>query len=370
MQLLTDKISSVTAVPRSYHLKHPFTFASWSLKELPYALVRVQTESGVVGYGEAPAYWDPTGESQSAVLGFVKLIAPMLEGRNALAIQPITEICDRVARGAYSSRMALETALLDIVGKTYEVPLYVLLGERSTEDDSVLLNGVISLSDDTEQLKHSVQRLVSEGFSLLKIKLQGDPSVDTARAAQVAKFLPAGVRWFGDANQGWPSPKAALVGIRQLLEFEPLLIEQPLIADDLAGLAFLTRELPIDIVADESVLSVKDVLSCLTEGIVDMVNIKLAKIGGPLQGIAASSICNTLRRRFVLGSMIEGSLGMLADYHFALATNPLCCGLAAHWSIDDREEVGLVMDHGRLRLDDLRPGLGYPDSSQFERYFR
>jgi len=365
-----DPIKSVRAVPRTYRLRSPFTFASSTLSELPYAIVRIETESGLVGYGEAPAYWDPTGESQGSVLGTIGLFGSALVDVNALSAEGAARFLDRVSRGAWATRMAIECALLDITGKHYGVPAYLLLGGCASNGRlTVPLNAVIPLADDDGELREVVSRVVEEGFRYVKVKLSGEPTADEHRAKIVSGALPNGVRWFGDANQAWASPKDAVNAIRRLEHFEPVFIEQPIAADDLVGLAYVTRESPVKIAADESVLSTMDVINILAYGTVDMVNIKLAKTGGPLQARVAAGASHALRRPFVLGSMVEGALGMLANYHFGIATTPLCAGLTAHWVIDDREDVGLSIRDGEIVADNLRPGLGYPDAGVFEGLF-
>ena len=367
----TERIVSVRAVPRSYRLASPFRFASAELESLAYVLVRVETSSGVVGYGEAPAYWDPTGETQGSALGALEFVTPLVEGQSALDAKTIGRMCERTIRGAFSARFALETALLDIAGQYHAVPLHVLLGGPSGDPDvSVPLNAVVPLGKDLGVVREAVKKHVEDGFRVVKVKLRGDAEADRALVTAVVENLPGDVQWVGDANQAWESPKVALREIRELLEFRPLFIEQPLVADDREGLALLRHKLPVDIVADESAISTRDVLELLVGGVVDMVNLKLAKTGGLFEGLAAAFIAQTLRRDFVLGSMVEGSLGMLANFHFAVATSPLCCGLTAHWLIEDREDVGLTMEAGQLKLASTKPGLGYPDAEEFERNFR
>src|SRR5688500_16358966 len=83
------RIQEITAICRDIPLRRPFRFASHELNTLPYAWVRAETSEGLVGYGECPTYWDPSGETQLAAVGAVRHLAPSLKGMDAGDLEQI-----------------------------------------------------------------------------------------------------------------------------------------------------------------------------------------------------------------------------------------------------------------------------------------
>lgn len=106
------------------------------------------------------------------------------------------------------------------------------------------------------------------------------------------------------------------------------------------------------------------------QGTVDMFNIKLAKSGGLHLGRKIKAIADASNTPTLLGSMIESTLGMLADYHFARSQKIMCSGLSAYKLIKNQPDVGFRLDGQYLRLTEERPGLGYPDEEAFAREFK
>ncbi len=105
------KITNINATPKNFSLSAPFKFASCTLEYLPYALVQVKTDEGLTGYGECPAYWDPSGETQESAIGAIKFISPNLIGKSPFQIEQIMHFFDSQAYGAFSAKCGLDMAL-------------------------------------------------------------------------------------------------------------------------------------------------------------------------------------------------------------------------------------------------------------------
>src|SRR5207302_1815086 len=135
------------------------------------------------------------------------------------------------------------------------------------------------------------------------------------------------------------------------------------------GLRTVREAVDVSIIADESVYSPVDALRLIRADAVDMINIKLAKSGGMYLGKKLHAIAQAGNLACMLGSMVESSLGMLANYHFARAYQMVTCGLSAYSLVDGDVDVGLQLANGELTVAEERPGLGYPDGSAYERYF-
>lgn len=363
---MAQTISTVDAVAKDYELTEPFRFATVTLETLNYALVRIRTSAGTVGYGEASAYWDPTGETQEAVTGAVKLLAPYLLGKDALELAALLDLCEAVAPGALSARCAIDMALHDIAGQHFGVPVHVLLGGRSYPLRASMVLGL----GKTEQLPTLLSSAQRSGYKLFKVKLGPDIQENLATVETVCSQLNKGSAWFGDANQAWGSAKSALRHLRSLQKYEPLWVEQPVSAGDWDSLETVTRLSPISIIADESMCTCDDARRMVVARAVDGFNIKLNKCGGLRAGQCIMAVARAFHLRTTLGSMIEGELGALANYHFGVSHRVDVTDLAAHWMIKNRVDVGLAVEAGNVVLRSEQAGLGYPDPGVFEASFR
>lgn len=364
---MSQKILKIDAVCQDIPLIKPFKFASGSLSYLPYAWVRVVTEDGLVGYGECPTYWDPSGETQLAAIGAIQHVAPSIIGIEAYDFEKIFRIFDKISYGAFAAKCGLDMALYDIVGKWLGIPAYVLLGGSSSD---IPVNAVIPLGIiDDQELTTTVKKLLSNGHITFKIKVGVDLKQETDLVRRLLEILPSEARVFLDANQAWGDAKTAIRAIRRFEKLGVVWVEQPVHAQDINGLRSVRQAVDVSIIADESLYSPVDALRLIEAKAVDMFNIKLAKCGGMFLGKKLFSLAQAGNINCMLGSMIESSLGMLANYHFAKAHPMVTCGLSAYTYVSEPVEVGIRFSNGQMLLDEERPGLGYPDPHPFERAF-
>ncbi|MCL4373576.1 MAG: dipeptide epimerase [Candidatus Marsarchaeota archaeon] len=359
------QITEINVVPKDFILEKPFKFASYNLEYLPYALVQVKTDEGITGYGECPAYWDPSGETQESAIGAIKLISPNLVGEDPSNISFAMERFDSLAYGAFSAKCGLDMALLDIIGKEQKVPVYKLLGGGSYE---VKINAVIPMTS-PEAAGSMAKNFYSQGFEYYKVKVGIDLEKELQVLDKVYEEVKGNGKIFVDANQGWKNAKNALKALRKMEKYELVWAEQPVIAYDLNGLKMLHESIDIPIMADESLYSPVDAFRLAAGNYVDMFNIKLAKSGGMWLGSKIKTIADAANIECALGSMIESSLGMLADYHFARSHKMKVCGLSASGYIKDNYEFGIAMNKDRMLLRKELPGLGYDKEEVLEKEF-
>ena len=360
------KITQIKAVPKDFQLESPFKFASCTLKYLPYALIQIKTDEGITGYGECPAYWDPSGETQESAIGAVKFISEALIGKSPFQISDIMNICDSNIYGAFSAKCGLDMALYDIQGKKLNVPVYEITGGNN---NPVKVNAVLSLTSLEEAVKKT-EKFLENGYEHIKVKVGVDLEQETKVLDEIVKIISSETKLFVDANQGWGDYKTALQAIRKLEKYNLAWVEQPVKAYDWDGLKKLKERVDTKIMADESLYSYQDALKMAKNNVVDMFNIKLAKSGGIYLGSKIKTIADAANIPCVLGSMIESSLGMLADYHFAKSYKMETCGLSGWTLITNDFDLGLKMEKNELRLMSDKPGLGYQDEKVLEREFR
>ncbi|MBL8513658.1 MAG: dipeptide epimerase, partial [Betaproteobacteria bacterium] len=265
---------------------------------------------------------------------------------------------DRALVHHTSLKAALEMALFDLRAQSYGVPLYQLLGGGAPRLKTDI---TISVNDAARMVADSVSA-VEQGFDTLKVKVGGRTwreDVDTTCAIRKAVGTKIGIRL--DANQGW-SPKHALKVLQALeaagVEIE--LVEQPVKADDVAGLQFIAERTTVPVMADEAVFSAMDALRLLSTGSADIINIKLMKTGGISRAIEVAQLTRRFRRTCMIGCMLEGVISVTAAAHFAVAH----ADVVVHVDLDGpqlcAERVvtgGMTMNGPWIELPDT-PGLG------------
>ncbi|MBC7790496.1 MAG: dipeptide epimerase [Anaerolineae bacterium] len=285
--------------------KHPFTISRGGASEWRVVWVRVTDDDGVEGWGEAaPSKF--YGETVESVAGALALFSPLVEAADPWSTESIESELNRVIRFNGSAKTAVSAALHDLAGKRLGIPLYKLWGLDPAR--APLSSFTIGIGSENE-----VRRKVAEAepYPVLKVKLGSDHDeaiIRTVRDAAPDKLLRV------DANAAW-SAKYALEMIELLAECDVEYVEQPLPAHDLEGMRFVRDRSPLPIFADESCVLASDIPKLV--GVVDGINIKLAKCGGLHEAMKMISVAHAHGMLVMMGCMIETSLGIAAAAHMA-----------------------------------------------------
>lgn len=324
--------------------RHPFAIARGSTNGYKRAWVRLVDSDGQEGWGEA----DPSsfyGESLDTVLAaFTKLAAHL--PRDPFDLEVAEARWEQVLPKNGAARAALSAALHDLVGKRVGQPLWRLWGlDPSKAPRSSFTIGL----DTNEKVREKVRE--AEPYPILKIKLGTDRDEEILRTIRDATDKPIRV----DANAGWSVARAKQM-VPVLKEFGVEFLEQPLVPEDLEGLAALRRvaaahHLPI--VVDESCLVAADIPRLA--GRADGINIKLAKCGSLREALRMIATARAHGMLVMVGCMIETSLGITAAAHFTPLVDAADLDGAA-LTVDD-PFTGATIDNGQIRLP-TEPGLG------------
>ncbi|MGO2311391.1 MAG: dipeptide epimerase [Brachybacterium tyrofermentans] len=337
-------------------LLRPFVTAARRTEAVEYVVAEVELADGTIGQGSAAETVAVTGETAST-------ISAALQGplRTAVvgATGTITELSARVAGaldGATSAKAALEVALHDAWARSLGAPLVELLGGRP--GDRLLNDMTISLEDPEVMAGHA-REAVAGGEQILKIKLGHDIEEDRHRLAAVVEAAP-GVRLRLDANQGWVPEQAIDIITGFLADGLPIdLVEQPVAAANIEGLARVSAAVEVPIMADESVWNVEDARRLVEADAVDMLNIKLAKTGGLRGALAIADVALEAGVECMVGAMMEPRISITAAAHLAIA-HPAITMIdldPPFWFASDVPAGGYVQEDGWLRLLG-GPGLG------------
>jgi o-succinylbenzoate synthase len=310
---ITDIRFGMLRVP----LKTPFKTALRTVDSIEDIIVTVHTDSGHIGYGEAPATAVITGDTHGSIIEAIrKFISPRLIGEEIANLNRITHLIQTALEKNSSAKAAVEIAVYDLFGQLYKAPLYKMLGGG----DPVITTDITISVDYIDKMVADSIAAVDRGFESLKIKVGKDIGVDIERVKAIYAAVEGRALLRLDANQGWTAKQA--VYALQTLEDAGVrleLVEQPVKAQDLEGMKYVTERVHTPIMADESVFGPTEVIELIRMRAADIINIKLMKTGGLSNAIHIADICGMYEMECMIGCMVETSVSVSAAVHLAVA---------------------------------------------------
>jgi L-alanine-DL-glutamate epimerase-like enolase superfamily enzyme len=335
-------------------LREVFTIATMSLATAQNLLVELRTNQGLTGWGEASPFRSIVGETQIIDLAAAHELKPLVEGCNPLEAGALMDQLEAHLPHNSTLKSAVDMALFDLAAQACGQPLYAYLGGRRRPMETDLTIGI----GDPEQAGDKALSYLAEGFRMIKVKLGLDARADLRRLENVRRAVGPDPWLRIDANQGWDRTRA----IRNLRAFEPLDIqfcEQPVRADDLQGMAQVSRSAAIPVMADESIFSPAQALEIIRQDAAPYFNIKLSKAGGLHQARKIAHVAEAGHRPCMMGCMSESRLGITAAAHFASA-HPVIefFDLDSWWEHAANPIVGGVTYQGGVMTLPDAPGLG------------
>ncbi len=271
------KITDIQMDTVNIPLVTPFKTALRTVTQIENVMVRVKTDTSLIGYGGAAPTAAITGETLASIIGAVEHIRDHLIGMVLENSEQIFQRLNSCLVGNTSAKAAVDMAIYDLLAKAMDVPLYRLLGGKAHDIET---DKTVSI-DTPEKMISESRDCTQKGFRVLKIKVGGDPELDILRLQAVQDAIGPEVKIRIDANQGWSAKDAVRIG--KELEERQLnieLMEQPVAARDFSGLRYVRDHLSIPVFADESLFSTQDALELVSMKAVDGLNIKLMKCGG------------------------------------------------------------------------------------------
>jgi len=280
---------------------------------------------------------------------------PRLVGRRADDIASVMEEVDATLAFNPTVKAGIDMALHDLLARRLGVPVYVLLGGKLR--DTVALSRILPIKA-PDEMAAIAARLAGEGYRQLKLKLAGDTATDLQRIAAVRAAVGDGVVLTLDPNQSY-SAKQLIAAFPKMERHDIALIEQPVPAADIAGLALLTRTLPVAIEADESAQSVRDVFRLVSERMVDAINLKVTNLGGLRHFMEAVRICEAGQVACRMGAAFGPALMQAMSLQAACIPKalPYACELSEHLHLQDDPFTDFPVQDGMLVLP-TGPGCG------------
>lgn len=336
-------------------LKEPYTIAYENIDKAPNVFLSIETDRGLRAFGCAAPDLEITGETTGSVVEFFNtVIEPLLHRSDPVRYIYILEKLRPHLTSHPSAIAMLDMCLFDLAGKRAGLPLYRLLGGYRTSIPTSITIGIM----DVDGTLRKAREMLDMGFKHLKIKGGRNVEEDIIRVNRVRELAGAktGIRF--DANQGYTVDEAVrfVVGTK---EARVDLLEQPTPKEKFDLLGTVTNKVSIPVMADESLMNLRDVLRMAREELIDMVNIKLMKAGGINEAMHINSVARAAGMEVMVGCMDESELAISAGLHFALARpNVHYADLDGHLDLlDDPFRGCLTLKNGRL-YPTGRPGLG------------
>jgi L-alanine-DL-glutamate epimerase-like enolase superfamily enzyme len=356
-------IAEVRTRRLSVPLHTPFVTALRTATTVETVLVEVVDSDGVVGWGEAPQVWQVTGDSlagsQACLDGPLR---DTLVGRPA-GLAESTALVQRAVVANRSAKMAADVALHDLAarrsGLTLAEHLASWVGVTTLPPTAVRTDVTLAAGTPAELAAAATAR-VADGFSTLKLKVGTDAATDVARVLAVRAAVGSDVALRLDANQGWDAFEAVrVIGALEAAGTDVEVVEQPVPARDVIGLAYVTAHVETPVMADESLFTLEDLVEIIRLDAADLVNVKLAKCGGLTPALELLRVAHLHGFGTFVGSMMESHIGVSAAAALvaAVGTSSLPDLDAAWWSVASPYAGGASYDGDRLVLSD-QPGLG------------
>jgi L-alanine-DL-glutamate epimerase-like enolase superfamily enzyme len=348
------KIRAVEVWRVDMPLAEPYTIAYETVDAASNVFIRLDT-GRVVGFGCAAPDEPVTGETVDDTLAVLSgAVAEALKGQDPLRPIAVIDRLQPLLADRPAALAAVDMALWDLLGRTAGMPLWRLFGGFRTRIRTSVTIGILPPPETVAR----AESLVGQGFRCLKLKGGSDMEGDVERAIKVREAVGSGIELRFDANQGFTVEETlAFVEAARPARLE--LIEQPTPRDALDQLGRVTAGSTLPIMADESLMSLRDAFRLARRDLADMVNVKLMKVGGLTPALKIDSVALAAGLEVMVGCMDEAALGIAAGLQYALARrNVHYADLDGHLDLRDDPSAGTVTLADGWLVASERPGLG------------
>jgi L-alanine-DL-glutamate epimerase-like enolase superfamily enzyme len=356
------RITGIEAWQQQLRLTEPYTIAYETVTSTTNVFMMISTSSGVKGYGCAAPDLQVTGETPEDVISACdEVMRPLLEKTDPLrAALHMARLKEKLPENPSALAM-VDMALYDILGKVAGLPVFKLLGGFRDRMKTSITIGIMPVDETVAR----AAEFVSRGFKAIKIKGGKDVELDIERLLKVREKVGDRIELRFDANQGY-TVESALFFVDSTRPAGIELIEQPTPKGQPGALGMVTSGASIPVMADESIMSLLDAFRLAKRDLVDMVNVKLMKVGGISEGLQINAVARAANLEVMVGCMDEAALAISAGLHFALARpNVAYADLDGHFDLADDPTDGSVLLKDGILFPTGEPGLGAHVTDRF-----
>jgi len=350
------KFTKIECWSEEFRLSEPYTIAYETVSSFENIFLRTETDKGLVAVGCAAPDKTLTGETADIVLEkFRSVIEPYLRNCDPFRYVWILESLRESLKECPSTMAMVDMMLYDLLAKVTAIPLYKLLGGFRESIPTSITIGIMPLKETIEK----AVELVKNGFQIIKVKGGMNVAEDVERILKLRETLGEHVSLRFDANQGY-TVSDAIKFISSTKKAAIELFEQPTPKNNFEWLGIVTKKTEVTVMADESLMNLKDAFRITRNDLTDMINIKLMKVGGITEALHINSAAKAAGIEAMVGCMDECELGISAGLHFALARpNIIYADLDGHIGIIGDPTAGTILIKEGIIYPNHQPGLGF-----------
>lgn len=340
----------------SFHLEVPYKTAYEETDSFQTVFLIVETNSSIHGFSSVSPDRLLTGETAEDVMeNLTNLIEPLLLGLDLGRYIYILETIRKMTGDRPATLCLIDTLLYDLMAKLAGLPLYQYLGGYREYIPTSVTVGILPLDETMDMVSGWVQR----GYGIIKLKGGQNVFQDIEKANRIREMFGRELVIRFDANQGY-TVADAIKFINGTRKAGIELLEQPTPRENMDWLGYVTRRTDVLVLADESLMNLKDALILSRDGMTDLINIKLVKVGGITEALHINSVAKSAGIKVMVGCFDECALGIAAGLHFALSRpNIAYADLDGHLGVLNDPTSGAVEIRNGILYPGSGPGLGF-----------
>ena len=359
------KIKEVVIRHLKMQLKHPFTTSFGTFVDKEFLLLEVTDEQGTIGWGESVAFDSPWYNEETLKTNWHMLedfLIPLILNKEIQHPDEVSELFQSIRKNNMA-KSAIEGAIWDIYAQRTKQSLAQAIGAKK---EKIEVGISIGIQPTIEKQIEVVGQAVKEGYKRIKVKIKPGKDVDVMRALR--QHFPE-VPLMADANSAYRLEDIEV--LKQLDEFNLMMIEQPLASDDIIDHGILQKQLKTPICLDESIHSLEDARKAIELGSCGIINIKIGRVGGISEAKKIHDFCEEKNIPVWCGGMLESGIGRAHNIALTALSNFVLPGDTAgssHYWEQDIIEPEVVVEDGYIHVP-KKVGVGYKANLEtIERY--
>jgi o-succinylbenzoate synthase len=349
------RLESVTLRHLKMKLKFPFTTSFGTFQDKEFILIEGKDEFGQSGWGESVAFMSPLYNEETLKTNWHMLedfLIPMLLNKELNHPDEVSELFEPIRKNNMA-KSAIEGVIWDLYAKRQQQPLAAALGGEKKE---IEVGVSIGIQKSIDELLAIIDGSVKEGYRRIKVKIKPGWDVDVIR--EIRKAFPT-IPLMADANSAYRLEDINL--LKQLDEFDLMMIEQPLASDDIVDHATVQKQLSTPICLDESIHSLEDARKAIALGSCKIINIKIGRVGGLTESKRIHDLCLAKGLPVWCGGMLEAGVGRAHNVALTTLSNFILPGdtaASSHYWDQDIIEPEVTVHNGMITVP-TKPGIGY-----------
>lgn len=349
------KVTEVVLRQMKMKMKSPFTTSFGTFQDKEFLLLEARDETGLCGWGESVAFHSPWYNEETLKTNWHMLedfIIPNLLKKEIEHPDDVSEVLSYIRKNNMA-KSTIEGAIWDLYAKQKGIPLAKALGGSANQ---IEVGISIGIQNTIEDLLRLIEEYVNEGYKRMKVKIK--PGLDVEVMREVRKHFP-NIPLMADANSAYRLKDISL--LKQLDEFNLMMIEQPLASDDIIDHAILQKEINTPICLDESIHSYEDARKAIELGSCKIINIKIGRVGGLTEAKRIHDLCLEYHIPVWCGGMLEAGIGRAHNIALTTLSNFVMPGDTAassrYWE-EDLIDPAVEVENGMITVPE-KPGIGY-----------